>query len=72
VEREASPLSDRELQVLRLVAGGVPDKEIAERLNISQRMVRAHLSRICRGLRGTSRANAVAIAISMELIPPVK
>jgi DNA-binding CsgD family transcriptional regulator len=52
------PLSDRELQVLELVAGGLTNQEISERLDISKRTVDNHISNI---LTKTSTDNRVAL-----------
>ena len=57
-----SSLTDRELEVLQAAAQGERNKEIAYRLNISERTVKAHLSSIYNKLGVDSRANAVAIA----------
>jgi NarL family two-component system response regulator LiaR len=42
----SNPLAERELQVLRLVAQGLSDREIAERLTINEAMVRTHANDI--------------------------
>ena len=42
----AAPLSERERQVARLVAGGASNREVAERLAISERTAKAHLTSI--------------------------
>jgi DNA-binding NarL/FixJ family response regulator len=52
------PLSDRELQILELVAGGLTNQEIAEKLEISKRTVDNHISNI---LTKTSTGNRVAL-----------
>lgn len=46
VDTWSALLSERELQVARLVAGGSSNKEIADRLSITERTVKAHLSAI--------------------------
>lgn len=53
------PLTDRELEVLRLAARGMSNKEIAARLDLSARTVQVHLGRIFRKLRVASRTEAV-------------
>ena len=58
-----SPLSERETEVLRLAAGGLRSKEIADRLGITERTVKAHLSAAFTKLDATSRAEAVARAM---------
>jgi len=52
------PLSDRELQVIELVATGLTNQEIAERLEISKRTVDNHISNI---LTKTETENRVAL-----------
>jgi NarL family two-component system response regulator YdfI len=60
--KEESPLTDRELEVLRAVALGERNKEIAYKLGISERTVKAHLTSIYNKFGVDSRAAAVAIA----------
>lgn len=52
------PLSDRELQVIELVAAGLTNQEIAEKLEISKRTVDNHISNI---LTKTATDNRVAL-----------
>jgi DNA-binding NarL/FixJ family response regulator len=51
-------LSERELEVLRCVAKGVPNKLIARNLGISEKTVKAHLTRIFQQLGVTDRTQA--------------
>ena len=67
VEREM--LSAREAQVLALLAQGSASKEIARRLGISERTVKAHITAIFNKLGASSRAEAVAIALRNGLLP---
>ncbi len=60
--REVSGLTARELEVLRLVAGGLSDRQIAEALFISYATARTHVARILAKLGVTSRTAAAAIA----------
>jgi NarL family two-component system response regulator YdfI len=55
-------LSERELEVLKGVAQGERSKEIALRLGISERTVKAHLASIYNKLGVDSRAAAIAAA----------
>ena len=55
-------LTDRELEVLNEVAGGARSKEIAHRLHITERTVKAHLASIYNKLGVDSRAAAIAVA----------
>ena len=57
-----SPLSIRELQVLKLVASGISNRAIADKLNISEKTVARHLSNIFTKLDLTSRTAATAYA----------
>ena len=51
-------LSDREREVLVLVADGMPNKQIARRLGISERTVKAHLTSIFQRIGVTDRTQA--------------
>lgn len=57
------PLTDREMEVLRLVATGASNKEIARRLSISVRTVQVHLGNIYGKLDVRSRTEAALYAI---------
>lgn len=61
-------LSERELEVLRLVAEGLSNKEIAERLTVTVGTVKKHLNNIFGKLQVTSRTQAVARARMQSLI----
>jgi ATP/maltotriose-dependent transcriptional regulator MalT len=63
-----SELTARELEVLRLVAAGLSDAEIAERLVVSPHTVHRHVANIRTKLRLPSRAAAVAYAAREGLI----
>jgi DNA-binding NarL/FixJ family response regulator len=62
LERAAAPptpqLSEREEEVLRLVAQGLPNKHIARRLGIAERTVKAHLTNVFQRLGVTDRTQA--------------
>jgi ATP/maltotriose-dependent transcriptional regulator MalT len=68
--RQGSPgkLTAREVQVLRLVATGMSNRAIAERLTISEKTVARHLSNIFTKLDLTSRAAATAYAYQQGLV----
>jgi DNA-binding NarL/FixJ family response regulator len=63
-----SELTSRELEVLRLVAVGKPNKLIAAELGISERTARTHVSRILRKLRLNSRTQAALWAVREGLV----
>ena len=61
-------LTDREVQVLRELAKGLANKEIAESLNISEHTVKTHLKNILGKLRVADRTEAVTTAIQRGII----
>jgi DNA-binding CsgD family transcriptional regulator len=64
----AHGLSPRELQVLRLVAGGATNRSIAAELVLSERTIDRHVSNIFAKLRVPSRAAATAYAYEHDLV----
>lgn len=60
-------LSDRELQVLSLVAEDKTDREIAGHLAITERTVRAHVSRIIQKLGVASRVGAAVAFVEWRI-----
>jgi DNA-binding NarL/FixJ family response regulator len=62
------PLSQRELEVLRHVAGGNRNRDIAERLFISEETVKVHLKHVMEKLGASDRTQAVAIAVRRGII----
>jgi DNA-binding NarL/FixJ family response regulator len=67
-QRPARTLSAREEEVLRLVATGLANKQIARRLGISERTVKAHLTNVFQQLGVTDRTQAALWA--KEHLPP--
>ncbi len=61
-------LTERELEVLRLLAQGMPNKEIASHLVISERTAKFHVSSIMGKLGATNRTEAVSLAAQRGLI----
>ena len=62
------PLTDRELDVLRLAAKGYTNKAIGVQLQISDRTVQGHLAHIFAKMQATSRTEAVMRAVSLGWI----
>ncbi len=69
---EPELLSQRELEVLQLVAAGTTNREAAARLFISQATVKTHLLHIYAKLGVADRAAAVAEAFNRGLLTPAK
>ncbi len=65
---EADPLSDREREILRLLALGHTNQEIAQQLYISVRTAESHRAHIMQKLRLTTRAELVRYALSRGLL----
>ena len=68
VEPLVEPLTTRELDVLRLLSEGLPNKTIAGRLNISEHTVKFHVNAILGKLGAESRTEAVVRATRLGLI----
>jgi DNA-binding NarL/FixJ family response regulator len=64
----AEPLTPREIQVLELLAEGLPNKAIAARLQISDQTVKFHVSSISGKLGAANRTDAVRRAVRRGLI----
>jgi LuxR family maltose regulon positive regulatory protein len=63
------PLTDRELEVLRLLAAGRPNREIAQELVVTVETVKKHASHIFDKLGAANRTEAVARARELRLLP---
>jgi DNA-binding NarL/FixJ family response regulator len=63
ITEERAPLSEREMEVLQEAARGLPNKDIARRLNLSVRTVHTHLGNIFSKLGVGSRTEAVLLAL---------
>ncbi|MGN6672326.1 MAG: LuxR C-terminal-related transcriptional regulator, partial [Thermomicrobiales bacterium] len=63
-------LTEREREVLVLVARGAANKEIAQRLSISERTARTHVSNVLGKLALPSRTQAALFAVREGLVPP--
>lgn len=62
-------VTDREYEVLELLAGGHSNKEIARRLDVSPNTVKTHTSRLYEKLKAAGRMDAVQKAKELALIP---
>jgi LuxR family maltose regulon positive regulatory protein len=62
------PLSERERHVLRLMAEGLTNEQIAARLIIALGTVKAHIHNISGKLGAQNRAHAVAVAKELNLL----
>lgn len=62
------PLTAREVQVLELLAEGLPNKAIAARLGISDQTVKFHVAAIAGKLGAANRTDAVRLAVRGGLI----
>ena len=68
LKRVRAKLSQRELHVLKQVADGLSNKQIARRLGISEKTVRNHLSRVFNKLGATNRTEAVMHAMRAGMV----
>lgn len=64
----AQTFTQRQLQVLRLLARGLSNKQIAERLFVSERTVKAYLSSVFEKLQVQNRSGAITAALRLGLI----
>jgi ATP/maltotriose-dependent transcriptional regulator MalT len=67
-EEDAHPLTRRELEVLRLIARGMSNQEVAASLVISEHTVHRHVSNVLGKLGVSSRTAAVAQAARLGLL----
>ncbi len=67
-EETVQPLTEREIEILRLANRGLPNPQIAQALHISPGTVRNHLSAIYRKLGVHSRHEALQVAVERHLI----
>ena len=63
-----TPLTPRELEVVRLVSTGLPNKSIAQQLGLQEGTVKIHLHNIYRKLSVPNRATLALICITSNLI----
>ena len=62
-------ITARELEILELIAGGLSNREIAEKLFVSENTVKTHSSRLFEKLSAKRRTQAVQIGKELQLIP---
>ncbi|MGW1339447.1 response regulator [Kribbella sp. NPDC002412] len=70
VRRTGPSLTDREVEILGLLATGQSNRELAKRLFVSEATIKSHLSHIYTKLEVDTRAAAVARAIEQRIIRP--
>ncbi|WP_321811357.1 MULTISPECIES: response regulator transcription factor [unclassified Burkholderia] len=64
----SGPLTQRQIEVLRYLADGVPNKVIADKLDLSEKTVKAHVTAIFRALNVLNRTQAAAAARKAGLL----
>ena len=65
----STPPTPRQLEILQLIADGLSNREIAERLFITEETCKSHLRAILARLQARSRTQAVAICLRGGLLP---
>jgi DNA-binding NarL/FixJ family response regulator len=66
----ASPLTDRELEVTRLLAEGKSNKECAAALGVSSRTIESHRNHVMRKMKFSSFSDLVRFAVRSKLVEP--
>jgi len=62
-------ITPRELEILQLIAAGLSNREIAERVHVSENTVKTHSSRVFDKLGARRRTQAVQVGKELRLIP---
>jgi ATP/maltotriose-dependent transcriptional regulator MalT len=66
---ESLGITPRELEILELIASGLSNREIAERVNVSENTVKTHSRRVFDKLGARRRTQAVQMGKELRLIP---
>ena len=66
---ESLGITPRELEILELMAAGLSNREIAERVHVSENTVKTHSSRVFDKLGARRRTQAVQLGKELRLIP---
>jgi DNA-binding NarL/FixJ family response regulator len=68
VAAEIDPLTEREREVLAMLARGLSNRRIAERMAISENTVKAHVAAVLAKLGASTRTEAVTAALRRGLV----
>jgi DNA-binding NarL/FixJ family response regulator len=68
-EKPVQPLSEREIEILQLLAEGLSNKQISEKVSLSENTVKYHLKNILHKLNVQNRTEAVMYALRNDLVP---